>query len=104
MAPRKDSPPARRAPRSRARPGVPPKPLTDNSIKATPQDDEHAPPALRPRQEVQRVDQRCIEGLIQAARLARPEMSALVRELREVLLQMTPETRARADRHTFLLV
>jgi hypothetical protein len=104
MGSRRDDLPARRAPRSRARPGVPPKPLTDNSTKATPQEEEHAPPVLRPRQEVQRVNQRCIEGLIQAARLARPEMSPLVRELREVLLQMTPETRARAVRRTFLLV
>ncbi len=104
MGPRKDDSPASRAPQSSTRPGIPPKPLVANPTKATLQDEEHAPPAVRPRQEVQRVNQRCIEMLTQAARMARLEMSPLVRELREVLLQMTPETRARAARRTFLLV
>jgi hypothetical protein len=104
MASRRDDLPAHRAPRSRARPGVPPKPLIANPTKATPQEEEHPPPAVRPRQEVQRVNQRCIEMLMQTARVARPEMSPLVTELREVLLQMTPERRVRAARRTFLLV
>jgi hypothetical protein len=104
MGSRRNDLPAHRAPRSRSRPDAPPKPLIDNSTKATPREEEHPPPALRPRQEVQRVNQRCIEGLTQAARVARAEMSPLVTELREVLLQMTPETRARAARRTFLLV
>lgn len=100
----RDDLPADRAPRSRVRPGVPPKPVMANATKATPQEEEHTPPAVRPRQEVQRVNQRCVEMLTQAARMARPEMSPLVTELREVLLQMTPETRVRAARRTFLLV
>jgi hypothetical protein len=104
MGSRRDDLPAHRAPRSRARPGVPHKPLPDSPTKVTPPDEEQPPPAVRPRQEVERVNQRCIEGLTQAARLARPDMSSLVTELREVLLQMTPETRARAARRTFLLV
>lgn len=104
MGSRRDDLPAHGAPKSRARPGVSPKPLIDNPPKATPQEEEHPPPAVRPRQEVQRVNQRCIEGLIQAARMARPDMAPLVTELREVLLRMTPETRARAARRTFLLV
>ena len=104
MGSRRDDLPAHRAPRSRARRGVPPKPLIGNSTKATPQEEEHPPPAVRPREEVQRVNQRCIEMLTQAARMARPEMSPLVTELREVLLQMTPERRVRAARRTFLLV
>jgi len=104
MSTRRDDRPARRALTSRVRPGVPLKPLIDNPTKATPQEEEHPPPAVRPRQEVQVVNQRCIEGLTQAARMARPETSPLVTELREVLLQMTPETRARAARRTFLLV
>lgn len=104
MGPRKDDSPANRAPQTSTRSGIPPKPLVANLAKATLQDEEHATPALRPRQEVQRVNQRCIEMLTQAARMARLEMSPLVRELREVLLQMTPETRARAARRTFSLV
>ena len=104
MSPRKYDSPASRAPLSGTRSGLPPKSLVTNPTKATLQDDEHATPGVRPRQEVQRVNQRCIEMLTQAARLARPEMSLLVPELREVLLQMTPERRARAACRTFLLV
>lgn len=104
MGLRRDDLPTHPAPKSRTRPDVPPRPLIDGSTKAIPQEEERPPPAVRPRQEVQRVNQRCIEGLTQAARLARPDMSPLVTELREVLLRMTPETRARAARHTFLLV
>lgn len=104
MKPRREVRPAHGAPRSRARPGVLPKPLIADPTKATPQEEEHTPPAVRPRQEVQRVNQRCIEGLTKAARMARLDMSPLVTELREVLLQMTPETRARAAHRTFLLV
>lgn len=99
-----DDLPAHRSPGSRARPGVPPKPSIANPTKATPQEEENTAPAVRPRQEVQRVNQRCIEMLTQAARIARPEMSPLVSDLREDLLQMTPERRVRAARRTFLLV
>jgi hypothetical protein len=100
----RDDLPSRRAPQSRARPGATPKPSIANPTKATPPEEEHAAPAVRPRQEVQRVNQRCIEMLVQAARMARPEMSPLLTELREVLLQMTPERRVRAAGRTFLLV
>jgi hypothetical protein len=95
--PRNDLP-AHRAPRR------PPKPLIAHPTKATPQEEENTPPAVRPRQEVQRVNQRCIEMLTQAARMARPEPSPFVTELRDVLLQMTPERRVRAAHRTFLLV
>lgn len=104
MGSRTDDLPAHRALSKRAQAGVPPKALIANPIKATPPEEEHTPPPIRPRQEVQRVNQRCIEMLTQAARVARPDVSPLVTELREALLQMTPETRARAACRTFLLV
>lgn len=55
-------------------------------------------------QEAHRINQRCIEMLIEAARVPGLGRSPLVTQLREVLLQMTPDTRARAARRTFLLL
>jgi hypothetical protein len=58
----------------------------------------------RPLQEVYEINERCIELLVQAARSERLETFFLVNPLREVLREMTPETRARAARRAFLLV
>jgi hypothetical protein len=53
--------------------------------------------------EVQQANECCIEIMIQAARTDRPGTLPLVRELRDVLRQMTPEMRARAARRVFTL-
>src|SRR5207237_6968485 len=58
----------------------------------------------RPLQEVYEINERCLELLVQGARSERPERFFLVKPLREVLREMTPETRARAARRAFLLV
>jgi hypothetical protein len=61
-------------------------------------------PVLDLLQEVQRqVNEYCIEIMTQAARTDRPGTLPLVNELRDVLLQMTPEMRVRAARRTFML-
>src|SRR5882762_5149209 len=100
MAPRKDARPALQvavsrsghaagSSRSRSKPAAQPR---------------RALPVLDLLQEVQRrVNEYCIEIMTQAARADRPGTLPLVRELRDVLLQMTPEMRARAARRTFML-
>jgi len=103
MGPRRDDRSPDRAARSQARELLPPKPSMANPTKMS-QEEENPQPVIRPLQDMQRVNQRCIEMLTQAARMAPPEMSPFVSELREVLLQMTPEMRARAACRTFLLV
>jgi hypothetical protein len=105
MGPRRDVRPPHTATRSRTRELLPPKPSMANPTKMSQEEEEENPqPVIRPLQEVQRVNQRCIEMLTQAARKARREMSPLAVELRAVLLELTPEMRARAACHTFLLV
>jgi hypothetical protein len=103
MGPRRDVRPPHTAARSRTRELLPPKPSMANPTKMS-QEEENPQPVIRPLQEVQRVNQRCIEMLTQAARKARREMSPLAVELRAVLLELTPEMRARAACRTFLLV
>jgi hypothetical protein len=99
VAPRQDTRPAPRAPlrrsgdapgssRSRSKPAAQPR---------------RALPALWLVHEVQQANECCIEIMIQAARTDRPGTLPLVRELRDVLLQMTPEMRARAARRVFTL-
>lgn len=66
--------------------------------------DGRGPLMPRPLQEVYEINERCLELLVQAARSERLETFFLVKPLREVLREMTPETRARAARRAFLLV
>ncbi len=66
--------------------------------------DGRGPLMPRPLQEVYEINERCVELLVQAARSERLETFFLVKPLREVLREMTPETRARAARRAFLLV
>ena len=66
--------------------------------------DGRGPLMPRPLQEVYEINERCVELLVHAARSERLETFFLVKPLREVLREMTPETRARAARRAFLLV
>lgn len=60
--------------------------------------------AAPPLQELQEINERCIELLQQAARAVHPGSHPLVAELREVLLRLTAERRSRSARLAFLLL
>jgi Flagellar transcriptional activator (FlhD) len=64
----------------------------------------HAHPPVCPLKDIQAVNERCLEILMEAARADPSGALPLVKELGDVLRQMTPVTRERAARRPFLLV
>ncbi len=95
--------PPRRAPGKRGRAAIR-GPAVEAHRRKELQAAAQAFPALHRLHEVHEVNRCFIELLQHSARTDRPAVHPLVAELREILLRMTPESRARAARRPFLLV